>query len=275
MMKTGVDTPVPDAPPPSWIDQITGAVERTIDSRMTMVIQRLSSLEDGQANIRKDVGDLQQRMSKIECNASSAAGSTRDSDNRASASWTPNRLEVKGWCTWNNRATHGFNRAKIMEVHQLLMSALDAEHRSKVGDPMIYNKINTSYFMPVQEDFLFEVLSTLKDFISSGKLTTESCEGVFIRAEISEGRKKKNAMLAKLLAFAQHSCPDCDVFPRWHPDNMIVCKKKTEGSTEWVFGELEVQDDPKAVFTKEALGALQLTNHNDLELAFKLFKPKR
>eukprot|EP00929_Paragymnodinium_shiwhaense_P004285 TRINITY_DN10511_c0_g2_i2.p2 TRINITY_DN10511_c0_g2~~TRINITY_DN10511_c0_g2_i2.p2 ORF type:complete len:281 (-),score=68.94 TRINITY_DN10511_c0_g2_i2:577-1419(-) len=263
---------LPEKPPDSWIEAFKTAVDQSLENNLAPLNARIGGVEKGQADLQKQMGNVLGRLSSLENRSSQETASTADSE------WKPERIELKGWCTWAARETSGKTRAEILLLHNELTECLDQDLKSQVGKPMVYNKMNSSYHVRITGDGLHSVVAAWRDKIAAG-VTTEAFElcDFFVRAELSPIRKKTNQTMARLVAFIEHHGGSKWKFTsKWHPEYFIA-GKLADGSmqNEIMCAEVNITEGCRVIFHEGVKKIIGIGSIEDILVAFRLFKAQR
>ena len=91
----------------SMMDRLEKRIDEKIDSKLGPVIDRLSVLEKTSSSTRSGPSSLSDNRGSA--GQSSATGV-------ALAVFAPSYLEIKGWCGFRDRNTHGLTEAQAREI---------------------------------------------------------------------------------------------------------------------------------------------------------------
>eukprot|EP00929_Paragymnodinium_shiwhaense_P090547 TRINITY_DN50733_c0_g1_i1.p1 TRINITY_DN50733_c0_g1~~TRINITY_DN50733_c0_g1_i1.p1 ORF type:complete len:293 (-),score=47.01 TRINITY_DN50733_c0_g1_i1:208-1086(-) len=265
------------APPAGWLESINAAVSNTVDAKfeqkLAPLLTRIEGL-DAKHVLGTKVDEIAVRVSKLE-SAPSVDLSTRASAGKGDLPWEPQRIERKGWCSWNDRGQGGLTREELTVLHNELMGKLTPDLQQKVNSgPIVYSRRNAKYHVRVDPAYLDEIVSIWKGHLASEGRVCFKDKDVFARAEPSPQRKQRNALLAKTLSFLATRCGNTHTFKiHWAPEYLISATP-TQGGEEIIAAELDMTDDGKVSFHADVKRWLSVLSDEELEVALRLHKQR-
>eukprot|EP00929_Paragymnodinium_shiwhaense_P014114 TRINITY_DN12199_c0_g3_i1.p1 TRINITY_DN12199_c0_g3~~TRINITY_DN12199_c0_g3_i1.p1 ORF type:complete len:280 (-),score=30.56 TRINITY_DN12199_c0_g3_i1:260-1099(-) len=264
----GSEVHLPDEPPIAWMT----AFRNMFSEELKPVTQRVEAIENVTNTMQVNMSNLADRVTRLEqAHASSTTGSTTNTSSVASRNELATRIELKGWCSWNDRASKGLDRVTAIQLVNRLRAALPVECQNAVSDPVLFGSRSASILVPVTSDYIREAVGYWKELMASDTYQNEY-PGCFARLEVSAERKAANSLLARALRFTEHhlKAPAHDVRPFWAPDYTIYSTNMTsKQSYEICHLDSSLK---KLIWTKDALTVFKTPTLTDLELAFRKHK---
>ena len=121
----------------SMMDRLEKRIDEKIDSKLSPVMDRLSVLEKTSNSTRSDPSSLSDNGGSA--GQSSATGG-------APAVFAPSYLEIKGWCGFRDRNTHGLTEPQAREVITKLRLGIGPDLDSLIARVGALRVRNTKFF---------------------------------------------------------------------------------------------------------------------------------
>eukprot|EP00929_Paragymnodinium_shiwhaense_P038472 TRINITY_DN20319_c0_g1_i3.p1 TRINITY_DN20319_c0_g1~~TRINITY_DN20319_c0_g1_i3.p1 ORF type:complete len:289 (+),score=35.49 TRINITY_DN20319_c0_g1_i3:228-1094(+) len=263
---------LPDEPPLSWLQ----AFGNLIDTKFTPIAQQVERVENKQNQIQTDITSLDSRLRKLEATPPSLAGADAVSYTSSTVApddmWT--NVEIKGWCSRDNRSTAGYTRQEATVLLNELRGAVPEAIRSHVKEvPIVFGARSANMLVRVSVESVPEVIGIFKEVLNAKNIAAQNIDQnapvLFVRKELPMWRRKANAQLAKLNAFIKSNLSDGSTDIQWNPD-FAVCA--TKGNQSCTCVRLNESDRFTPIWSTEAPAFLGLSTQEDLLAAFRAFK---
>eukprot|EP00929_Paragymnodinium_shiwhaense_P060306 TRINITY_DN30132_c1_g1_i1.p1 TRINITY_DN30132_c1_g1~~TRINITY_DN30132_c1_g1_i1.p1 ORF type:complete len:281 (-),score=35.60 TRINITY_DN30132_c1_g1_i1:48-890(-) len=195
---------VDKAPPPAWMEAFRSMMNESLDSRINPMIQSVTQLQRESADTRKAVAVLEQRMTALEraddrasvCSTSASLPAREDS-------WTATKVELRGFCKYEERNERGLSPSDTQALVNELRSSLPVEMREHVKEPEMHSAKATNILIPVTAQFIPVIVKLWKDHIAVKYASDDKLTGLFARAEPHPTRKAANRLMGRLLRFVE------------------------------------------------------------------------
>eukprot|EP00929_Paragymnodinium_shiwhaense_P038473 TRINITY_DN20319_c0_g1_i4.p1 TRINITY_DN20319_c0_g1~~TRINITY_DN20319_c0_g1_i4.p1 ORF type:complete len:268 (+),score=39.71 TRINITY_DN20319_c0_g1_i4:297-1100(+) len=264
---------LPDEPPPSWLL----AFGTLIDTKITPIVKQVERVESKQDQMQVDITSLDSRLRKLESLPPTMTGA--DAVSYTSSTIAPDDLwanvEIKGWCSRDNRSSAGYTRQEATALLRDLREAVPDAIKSHLKEvPIVFGPRSSNMLVRVSVDSMPEVLGIFKEVLNAKNVAAQDLNQnapvLFARKELLMWRRKANAQIAKLNALIKSTVSgDAATDIQWNPD-FAVCA--TKGNQSCVCVRLDGTDKFTPVWSSEAPAFLGLQTQEDLQAAFRAFK---
>eukprot|EP00929_Paragymnodinium_shiwhaense_P064623 TRINITY_DN32400_c2_g1_i1.p1 TRINITY_DN32400_c2_g1~~TRINITY_DN32400_c2_g1_i1.p1 ORF type:complete len:318 (-),score=20.10 TRINITY_DN32400_c2_g1_i1:60-1013(-) len=255
---------LPDKPPQSWLDAFQAVVTPGVDNAMLPVFKRIDGMEATLSKTVQNVEELNQRMLKFERSGPSSSASTISVSSSASVS---SRIEIRGWCTYEDRLTAGYTRAQACTLLSKLCSCLPEELKDSVDtQPILFANRNSNMLVNIKNpNILHEVMGIFRENMPQD----DPERTIFVRQELPKWRKDANSLIARLSKYCGKVVATRGVTSiQWFPDYAItmVCNTSKQGH---VLVRLDEDNRTKIIWEDKMLELTTLPTKLDIGMAFR------
>ena len=196
-------------------------------------IEGLKSLDPRVEKLEKEVEDLKKRMAKIEASHSSGASAAHAP---TANGFTPTYVEIKGYCSWDERREKGLTRTQATQMHGKLKAALPAELQEHFGDLVLNGMFANKLRIKTTAEYNLDVRASLTDIFKSGEF---NINGVvpYVVSERSPARQVQFSQYGKIV----------DVIKKANKDKAETQEIVVEPRYCSVFVKLQGEERPKFI----------------------------
>eukprot|EP00929_Paragymnodinium_shiwhaense_P047313 TRINITY_DN23998_c0_g1_i1.p1 TRINITY_DN23998_c0_g1~~TRINITY_DN23998_c0_g1_i1.p1 ORF type:complete len:286 (+),score=63.44 TRINITY_DN23998_c0_g1_i1:152-1009(+) len=266
------DMAVSDQMPSSWLQQIREAMREEIKEPL----ERLERVQTQQGNqiaaletsVKADTDSLNKRLVEIETNDRHGGSDASTALASAGSCWTPSFVEIRGFCSFDERRTKGISRGEALQLREKLIGHLHDTLKSSVGDLSLRGQRSFGLRINVAKGHLNEVFAVWKDVIDSKDLNTDDWQ-LYIKTEPHPDRVLTNRVMGKLKSFfLEQECMQGKVLEfYWAPEFCVTMKQNND---ECILAQIE---DLSVVWTDDFRRIAQ-KDEQALDKGFKLYRRK-
>lgn len=231
--------------PEAWITQIRDAfksemqpLKASLDETRTMASDTSKQLASFVIETKTEMQTLHTRLLDVE-----NAGK-RSSDASTSDGWAPGYVELKGYCTFDERKTKGLTRAQALTIQQKLTECLHDSLRGAVRDIQLRGERSYSMRVFISPSVCEEVRSIWQEKVKANFLADVAIDGDWAGARVvsepSPQRKTVQTTFGRVISIVRAAAikKDYTYDAEWDPDWRIHVKKDGDAA------ELAVSFDP-------------------------------
>eukprot|EP00929_Paragymnodinium_shiwhaense_P117034 TRINITY_DN8714_c0_g1_i1.p2 TRINITY_DN8714_c0_g1~~TRINITY_DN8714_c0_g1_i1.p2 ORF type:complete len:292 (-),score=59.88 TRINITY_DN8714_c0_g1_i1:3061-3936(-) len=178
---------------------------------------------------KQEMGNLHQPLLDLETKRTPGLSSASTT---SSLSWSPSYVEIKKFCSFQERGTKGLTRVQAMSLVELLKGKLDDNVVKKIKDVQLRGVRSYSVRVNMSSDICQEVCNSWRKFLADGIAAQIDVECDLTEAKVimepSPHRRTLNGVFGKSLSLVRHICEQKnlgEVAASWDPDFVINFKK--------------------------------------------------
>ena len=185
--------------------------KRTSEASTAQVSGLITGLKHDMGDIKKDVMDIkesikdaqvkinnhEERIKKIEGKLAGVAtlgGVGSGGGGLPGAEFTPNFVEVKGFCTFEEKATKGVTRAEINDFIGKFKNQLLPEQKDWIGQPQIRALKSYKFKVKVNPDMIWEIKDNWANYVNENGILLAGSAPRLIVERSPEAQKIFNKM---------------------------------------------------------------------------------
>ena len=216
------------------LQAIGGLMDQKISQAMKPAMDRMMKIEENVGVLSAKVDNMDSRVAALESGAqprSSMPGSSKDS------TWKPSFIEIKGFCSFEERSTHGIDRTAALALTGRLKAALPAECANVLSDPIMLG-VNKSYSIkvPVKDPQYIESIKAIwrTELRENHWVVGEHKMTLYPTVEPDPLTKRRNGTLGRVKAWAElkvsNDQVDSTVRTFWSPDFLVFLEPELGGA---------------------------------------------
>jgi len=149
--------------------------------------------------------------------------------------FTPSFLELRGWCSWEEREEKGVRRVEDVEPFMRgLLEHLPQGYHKYIGAPRLFGAKNVKLQLPIEPGMAWELRGVIRDAILHGDL---KLRGIVPRVTVedSPGVKLQKVTMGKLMdackaLITQKGLHGWTVTPEWRDQSVYMKSEGAAGS---------------------------------------------
>ena len=192
--------------------------------------------------IDKKVDDHEKRIKALESGGANARGGGRED-------FVPHYLEVKGFCTWEERKTKGVTGADIRKFVASFKESLNEEQKGWVGAPEVRGFKMYKFKVKVDPEFIWETKELWIDFVTANNVTLADPVPYFIVERSPESQKVFNKMGASFAKLQKKILSPKLITAEWKERQFNI--KASEQAAEHAL--VKIMDDLSLVWDTEGV----------------------
>ena len=181
------------------------------------IIKRFEAVESRQEQLEHRIEELERKV-----------GRHPGSDGMSSASprkFAPEFVEVKGFCSWNDRLSKGASRSDADQLMQLLVPLLPGSLKEHVKPFELRGLRNYSIKIPVSSHVIREVKGIWSESMKAKRVCGPGNSKLYVTLQKSPDQRAKYAAMGKVFEFVKGLKPDLTFKAFWAPDFVIYAEK--------------------------------------------------
>ena len=201
--------------------------------------RRFSAIESRQEQLEHRVEELERKVGRVP-GGSVAAGTSN-------SRFSPEFVEIKGFCSWSERFMKGATRADAGELLKLLTPLLPQDLQQHVRPFELRGLRNYSVKVPINPECIREIKGIWSENFKAKRVTGPGeCE-LYVTLQKSPAQRAKYSVMGKLYEYVQKAKPELKFKALWAPDfciyaepadglPVLVASVSSENTVQWENG---------------------------------------
>jgi hypothetical protein len=193
-----VDFPGEGGGADALLKRLAADFKKTAEQSEKRIVGRLNTIEEKIEGVKTELkevdGKVQNHEGRITDLEKKRAGSAGGPQGGGDGTFVPQHLEVKGFCTCEERQTKGVSRTVIDEFVKKFRESMDEEKRSWVGASVVRSLKSYKFKVKVNSEYIWEVKEMWSNFVESNDEKLSGSTPYFIVERSPEAQKIFNKM---------------------------------------------------------------------------------